>query len=278
MHHALHVLLTGECSGFFIDYAHEPERHLGRALTEGFAYQGERSAYRENAPRGEPSGELPPGAFVTFLQNHDQVGNRPHGERLGALTDESKLRAATVAWLLSPSTPMLFMGEEFAAATPFMFFCEFEPDLAGKVVEGRAREFAELSAGKPMPDPGAESTFIASKLDWASLENPRHVEFLTFYKDLLAIRRRRLVPHFAHARGLKYELLGEGALIASWRLGDGGELALRLNLSENAVRAAPPEGELLCCEPRSASDATQAGQLPAVSAAWYLKSGAGKAA
>ena len=141
-HHALHVLLTGETFGYYRDYAREPARLLGRALAEGFAYQGEPSPHRDGAPRGEPSAALPATAFVDFLQNHDQVGNRAFGERIGALAPEPGVRAATAVLLLAPAIPLLFMGEEWSASTPFLFFSDFGAELGATVTAGRRREFA----------------------------------------------------------------------------------------------------------------------------------------
>ncbi|HEY0179470.1 MAG TPA: malto-oligosyltrehalose trehalohydrolase, partial [Dokdonella sp.] len=118
-HHAVHVLLTGETGSYYRDYAHDPARHLARTLAEGFAYQGEHSAHRD-APRGEPSAQLAPSAFVAFLQNHDQVGNRAFGERLSALAPPAALRVATALLLLSPQVPLLWMGQEWGSRRPFL--------------------------------------------------------------------------------------------------------------------------------------------------------------
>src|SRR5262249_51463648 len=144
IHHALHVMLTGETDGYYSDYADAPERHLGRCLTEGFSYQGEPSGFRHGTPRGEPSRDLPPTSFVSFLQNHDQVGNRRLGERIPDPAQPEAVKAALVTLLLAPSPPLLFMGEEFATKTPFLFFCDFGSGLAGKVRDGRRAEFARF--------------------------------------------------------------------------------------------------------------------------------------
>ena len=129
-HHALHVLCTGETDGYYADYSDRPIRHLGRCLAEGFAYQGEPSPFR-GRPRGEPSALLPQQAFVCFLQCHDQVGNRAFGERLTDLAPAPAAQAAAALCLLAPAIPMLFMGEEFAASTPFLYFCDFQATWAG---------------------------------------------------------------------------------------------------------------------------------------------------
>ncbi|HYC49290.1 MAG TPA: malto-oligosyltrehalose trehalohydrolase [Burkholderiales bacterium] len=277
-HHAFHVLLTGEKDGYYADYADDATERLGRALAEGFAYQGERSAFRD-APRGEPSAHLPPYAFVTFLQNHDQTGNRALGERIGALTPPARLKAALTAWLLAPATPMLFMGEEFAAASPFLFFCDFGPELASAVTEGRRREFREFAqfAGlseSAVPDPNHPDTFERSKLDWLSIERAEHAEWLGLYQTLLALRRSRIVPALANLDGNagRYAVVSPGALIAIWHLGDGSILETRLNLSADSANSqSAPEGDLLHCEPAAAAAAFGRGELPPEAAACYLK-------
>ena len=180
LHHALHVLITGETTGFYGDYASEPAAHLGRALAEGFAYQGEPSPFRDGRPRGEPSAELPATAFVAFLQNHDHIGNHPFGVRLAAEVSEPALHAGMAIVLLSPQIPLLFMGEEWASRRPFAFFCDFEPALAEAVREGRRREFAHFpefrdeAARERIPDPTAAATFAMSRLDWAEPAQPDH--------------------------------------------------------------------------------------------------------
>jgi maltooligosyltrehalose trehalohydrolase len=278
-HHAFHVLLTGETDGYYADYVPDPARHLGRILAEGYAYQGEPSPYRDGMPRGEPSAGLPPGAFVSFLQNHDQVGNRALGERLVALAGEQPLRAAVCAWLLAPQPPLLFMGEEFGATTPFLFFCDFGPDLATAVTEGRRKEFARFArfsspeAQAAIPDPNAADTYARSKLDWSCLAGAKHSRWLAYYRELLALRRDAIVPLLAGAPGGygRHAACGEGAVVVEWTLGRKSRLEIRLNLSEREARAPrPPEGEALYCEPRDAAAAFAAGRLPAAAAACYL--------
>jgi malto-oligosyltrehalose trehalohydrolase len=279
LHHAFHSLLTGERDGYYADYADRPARHLGRALAEGFAYQGEPSGYRGGESRGEASSALPPSAFVSFLQNHDQVGNRAFGERLAALADEIGLRAATCAWLLSPPPPLLFMGEEFGAATPFLFFCDFGPDLAAAVADGRRREFghftrfADPASLASIPDPGAAATFARSKLDWTSLDRDAHARWHDLYRRLLSLRKDRIVPLLAWSRGHRasYEVCGRDALITEWILRSGERLEIRVNLSGSEHLASRlPAGALLHCEPASAAAVFASGRLPARAAACYL--------
>jgi maltooligosyltrehalose trehalohydrolase len=187
VHHALHVLLSGEADGYYADYAGEPLARLGRALAEGFAYQGEHSAFRDK-PRGEPSDYLPPNAFVGFLQNHDMIGNRAFGGRIDSFADARFLAAAYACLLLTPLVPMLFMGEEFAASTPFLYFCDFGPELAAAVAAGRRREFQRFAAFTDeaaiarIPDPNAAATFQASKLRWTERSQSPH-------RDRLALVR-----------------------------------------------------------------------------------------
>ncbi len=227
LHHAAHVIVTGERDGYYADYANAPVARLGRALAEGFVYQGEPSAFRNGAPRGEPSAQLPLSAFVSFLQTHDQVGNRALGQRLHALADPARERAALACLLLSPHIPMLFMGEEFAASTPFLFFCDFGPDLAQAVTEGRRREFAQFagfseeSVRARIPDPGDAATFDASKLRWDERERSPHRERLALVRGLLALRHTYLLPRLRGARGGAPVEILNGVLRVEWTLGDG---------------------------------------------------------
>src|ERR1700720_386887 len=141
-HHAWHVLLSGETHGYYRDYQRCPLRDIARALGSGFVYQGEASAHRDGQLRGEPSGELAPTAFVNFLQNHDQIGNRAFGDRLRGKAKPETIEAALAITLLAPTVPMLFMGAEGGSKGPFPFFCDFKGGLARAVREGRRREYA----------------------------------------------------------------------------------------------------------------------------------------
>jgi len=232
LHHAAHVLATGETDGYYADYAERPLERFGRALAEGFVYQGEPSPFRDGAPRGEPSAQLPSPAFVSFLQTHDQVGNRALGERLHALADPARERALLACLLLSPHVPMLFMGEEFAAATPFLYFCDFGPELAQAVARGRREEFARFAAfAEPkaraaLPDPGSPDTFARSKLDWPCRSRAPHRERLELVRALLRLRRERIVPRLAGMRRGGRYAVREGRLRVSWTLGEGSTLHL----------------------------------------------------
>jgi malto-oligosyltrehalose trehalohydrolase len=248
-HHAAHVLVAGERDGYYRDYAERPAWHLARALAEGFSYQGESSKHRGGNPRGERSAEFPFEAFVAFLQNHDQVGNRALGERLGTFAAPERLRLAEAVLLLAPSVPMVFMGEEFGATTPFLYFCDFDGDLGRAVREGRRGEFAAFErfggATESIPDPNAEETFLASKLDWSQAREPGHRETLARFSALLALRREHIVPRLEGAGRATFEADSTGALAVDWTLGDGSRLHLRANFSDANVPAGPAPGAVL---------------------------------
>jgi maltooligosyltrehalose trehalohydrolase len=246
-HHVLHVILTGEAAGYYADYADQPLDKLGRALTGGFAYRGERSLYR-GAARGEPSAHLPPTAFVNFLQNHDQIGNRAFGERLTQFAAPPALAAAAAILFLSPCIPLIFMGEEVGATQPFLFFCDFEGALATGVREGRRREFARFpafaseEARQQIPDPLAPQTFERSRIDPAvTLPDAATCDL---YRRLLDIRRREIVPHLAGDRSIEavYQVT-KALLTVQWRFTDGHRHSLVANLSaEEAPWTPPPDG------------------------------------
>ena len=276
IHHALHVSLTGEDVSYYGDFADAPVGRLGRCLAEGFAYQGEPSRHRGNR-RGEPSGDLTPGSFVAFLQNHDQVGNRAFGDRITDLATPEAVRAAAAIYLLSPQVPMLFMGEEWAASTPFLFFCDFELDLAPLVTRGRREEFAKFpefsdpEVRDRIPDPGDEETFKASKLDWESREEPEHRQWLDFYRFLLRLRREEVVPRLPGTGGGEAlcRPVGERGLRVQWPLGDGSLLTLLANLGAESLGGfEEPPGKLLYATEGVAGTERE---MPAWSVAWYLR-------
>ncbi len=246
IHHAVHVLVTGERDGYYADYADRPLWQLGRCLAEGFAYQGEPSPFRDGAPRGERSSDRPPGAFVTFTQTHDQVGNRAFGERLAKLADPRALRAATACVLLAPAPPMLFMGEEFGATTPFLFFCEFGPELADAVSRGRRAEFGQFERFRDpavqasIPDPNAQETFAASKLDWSEAGAPTGAAWLAFYRQCLALRHAHIVPRLAQATaGGSFDVARESLLDVRWALGSA-TLHLRAHFAAEPLPGVTP--------------------------------------
>jgi malto-oligosyltrehalose trehalohydrolase len=254
VHHVLHTAVTGETGGYYADYANDTDR-LGRALAEGFAFQGEEMAYRGSA-RGEPSGHLPPTAFVAFLQNHDQIGNRAFGDRLSTAILPEAIRAATAAVMLSPQIPMLFQGEEWGALEPFPFFCDFHGELADAVREGRRKEFARFpgfhdpARRAEIPDPNAEATFRSAKLDWTAPERQPHAARLDWMRRLIAVRRLEIVPRLAGIEGGgAYEVLESRAVALRWRLGDGSRYRMIANFSADEVaHEVRPEERIIWAE------------------------------
>ena len=247
-HNVIHVLLTGEDGAYYQDFADRPAEKLARCLSEGFIYQGEPSPNHDGEPRGEPSADLRATAFVSFLQNHDQVGNRAMGERLIRLVDPQALRAATALMLLCPQIPLLFMGEDEGSRSPFLFFTDFHDELADAVREGRRREFAKFpefsdpETRERIPDPNARETFERSRPQPGD-DAPA---WRIFYRELLALRRRHIVPRLKGAHGEGAQAISDRAVVARWRMGDGARLTLALNLGEDMV-ALPdaPSGEVI---------------------------------
>ena len=245
-HNALHVLLTGEREGYYHAFADRPLLHLLRSLTEGFAYQGELFPLHGKA-RGEPSAHLPPEATIFFVQNHDQIGNRALGERLSRLVGPAKLKLGMVLLLLSPHVPLLFMGEEAAAETPFLFFADWTGEAAALTREGRRREFAHFQAfSKPetrdlIPDPCEEGTFFASRLDWDELDkSPSSAAFQTLTRELLRIRRERIVPLIEQGfTGAAGKLLATdddtGGFDVRWRTRSGECLQISANFGRRSL-------------------------------------------
>ncbi len=272
-HNAAHVVATDETDGYYEDFAEEPLQKLARTLAEGFAYQGEPAPHNDNKPRGLPSTHLPPTAFVDFLQNHDQVGNRALGERLVSLTDDKLLRVLVAVHLLSPHIPLLFMGEEWGETNPFFFFTDFHGELADAVRNGRRHEFAKFAAfrdeekQKQIPDPNAADTFTRSKIDWSKAEGS---EWLSFYKTLLKLRQDRIVPLLAEAGGESGTIIGgdAGVLVVDWEFGTK-RLSLRANLSGETATVPPAIGAILFSEPETSGNA-DAGTLPPYSMFYAL--------
>jgi maltooligosyltrehalose trehalohydrolase len=234
-HNVLHVMLTGETHGYYQDFADAPADLLARALAEGFIYQGEESPH-SGRRRGGPSADLRPTAFVNFLQNHDQIGNRAFGERLTSLASPEKLRAAMGLVLLGPAIPLLFMGEQEGSQTPFLFFTDFHDELAKAVREGRRREFARFPEFSDsdrrarIPDPNAPATFEASR----PAPGPDADGWRALVKQLLRLRADVLTPHLANCRNLSSQALGVAAVQARWRL-DSKVMTLAINLGDHPV-------------------------------------------
>jgi len=258
LHHALHVALTGETAGYYAKYA-----GLDRVAAALRGVHGKPGA--DPVPPAIPSHR-----FVVCTQNHDQVGNRAAGDRLSHVAGVQAQLAAAALVLCSPATPLLFMGEEWAATSEFPFFCDFAPALGEAVYEGRVREFArfpEFRAGS-MPHPNLPATFARAMLDWRERLRAEHAAWWEFHRGLLAQRRRELAPRLP-ARFLDGELLSERALAARWRLADGSRLSLLANLSdENGPACRVPSG--LRLYPDAAETPIVAARLAPWTVLWSL--------
>lgn len=244
-HHVIHHLLTQETRAYYSDFSENAAGKLARVLSEGFVYQGDPSPFHDGEIRGEVSAHLPPTAFVLFLQNHDQIGNRAFGERLTTLLKDrpDALRAAVAMQLLTPHVPLIFMGEERGETAPFLYFTSHsEPDLVRAVLEGRRREFAGFNdfadeqTLASIPDPNAVSTYERSRASLADTD-PSAARWLAFYRLLLELRRERITPGMPGAVSMGADVLGDHAVNARWRLGNGKVLTLYVNLGETGVRS-----------------------------------------
>ncbi len=256
VHHVLHTAATGEDFGYYKDYADDNKKAL-RALAEGFVFQGENMPYR-GTPRGKPSGHLPPTAFISFIQNHDQIGNRAKGDRFTEATTSAQRRALSAIYLLLPQIPMIFMGEEWDSRQPFPYFCDFDDDLNRIVREGRRKElsrlpgFDEVSNGEI--DPARLETFRHARLDWENLSKPHNAAHLSHYKALLDVRRKSILPLLADIRTGGHGSVAGSVIAVGWQTVDG-ELALLTNPSDTEERfPGRPRGTVLWQEGHISED------------------------
>ena len=192
-HHVVRVMLTGNREGYYANYEGTPHE-LAQTLTHGWLFRGQRQTTTRRTRGGDPAGLRPP-QFVYCISNHDQTGNRAFGERLGHVISAAAYRAASALLCLVPQTPLLFMGQEWCASTPFQFFTDHNPELGKLVTEGRRKEFQNFAAfADPkqrdmIPDPQAMSTFADSKLRWEEMREERHAQMLLLYQEFLGLRR-----------------------------------------------------------------------------------------
>ncbi|PIO96635.1 malto-oligosyltrehalose trehalohydrolase [Pleomorphomonas carboxyditropha] len=254
LHHALHAAITGEADKDYVDYAGRPDV-LAQALAEGFRGGGD-------ADRATVT--LPPTAFVSFLQNHDQVGNRARGERIGMLATPAACRTAAAAYLLAPQIPMLFQGEEWAARSPFPFFSDLAPTFATAVRDGRIATFA--TDPDDLLDPFDPATFAAARLDWSEHRQSRHARMLDWYRAILRVRRREVAPLCAGIRTGGDWRVDDGVIRITWA-GAKKDLMLTLNLSPRpAPLPAPLKGRAIWREGRIAD-----GRCPPWFVAWSVR-------
>jgi len=241
-HHCLHTLLTGERNGYYADFGSLDQ--LAKAYTDGFVYDGNFSTCR-GRHHGTTTRDLPGEHFVVCAQNHDQVGNRAWGERLGTLTNFEDQKLAATAVILSPFVPLVFMGEEYGDLAPFLFFTDFEdPALREAVSRGRREEFAAFAWEGETPDPQHPATFARSKLIWASQQREPHRWLREYYRTLLTLRRRHPMLGVGGKRNLRVRVLEEQILVVL-RKREPREVALMIlcfGLEDCAVRLEIPPG------------------------------------
>jgi maltooligosyltrehalose trehalohydrolase len=242
-HHQVRVLLTGEQDGYYGAYARNVAA-LAETIERGWWFEGAEWLLSKK-PRGAPARHLPASAFVYCIQNHDQIGNRALGDRLNHAIDRDRFMAASMLLLFLPMTPLLFMGQEWAASSPFQFFSDHAPPLGEQVSSGRREEFKHFAAFREpaaqgaIPDPQAERTFLASKLDWDERERPGHAEVLSLYTRMLTLRRDDPVLRASRREGLRAVAAGDVLWVR--RAHDGGVRVLAVNFGEDAPLTPPPE-------------------------------------
>lgn len=241
-HHSLHALLTGEKAGYYEDFGRLDQ--MAAAIREGFVYSGQYSAYRKRS-HGSDAARRPAVQFVQFSQNHDQVGNRPQGDRPGMSGDREKLKLAAAVVLLCPGIPLLFMGEEYGETAPFRYFVDHsDQDLADAVRKGRAGEYALSGWPGEVPDPCSEESFRASKIDLGLAKKKGHREVFLFYREALRLRKTEKALRVPTRKGLDVRGFDEAHVLAVRRGRQGGEVVALFNFldRDSAVTGALPPG------------------------------------
>lgn len=240
-HHAVHAALTGERSGYYADFGRLAQ--VAKGYADGFVYTGEYSPARRRR-HGVPAGELGDQRLVGFVQNHDQTGNRCHGERLAGLVGFAQLRLAAATLLLSPYLPLLFMGEEYGEEAPFLYFVDHsDPALVAAVCSGRRSEFAAFHAGDEVPDPAAAETYERSILRWGERSDGRAEALFAWYRELLRLRRSEPALGPGGRASLRATADEESGLLAVERRRDGDAAHAWLNFGGEPVPARVPDGE-----------------------------------
>lgn len=267
LHHALHSHLTGEAQGVYGDFADRPLHHVGRALAEGFAFQGGPSDVRGGQARGESCADLFPTSLVNFLQNHDQIGNRADGYRISELISPEAFAAASALVFLAPGIPMLFMGQEWASRAPFWFFVDFTPELNRRIDRNRRQG---VLPGHRKPPPVADpNTVAAARLDWHEAQVPGHRDWWDWHRERLNRRRERLQPllrRLTPAGAARYRVLSNQVLAVCWPLDDRRAIHLWANLTSDPrsdlPSPGPTHGTVIDCVPETAAMSLRAGALP----------------
>jgi maltooligosyltrehalose trehalohydrolase len=239
-HHAIHRYFTGETDGYYADFHGLAD--IATALCDGYVYQGKYSVHRGRR-HGRPPVGVAPHQLVVCAQNHDQIGNRAQGERLSMMLGLPQLKAVAALTLLAPFVPLLFQGEEWGAATPFLYFTDHEdPELGRLVAEGRSREFSAFRWQGAVPNPQEADTFARSKLNWSELSEARHAELLRWYQEIIRLRRDKgVMPPGSPAQSGKAVTAFDAE--AGWlAFVHNGVLAV-FNLAERAQSVPRPSGD-----------------------------------
>jgi len=252
-HHQVRVTLTGERSGYYQAYERSVQG-IADAINRGWLYTGQRHPISGQA-RGSSADALPAEALLYCIQNHDQVGNRAFGDRLSARVSLDYFRGVSLLLLFLPMTPLLFMGQEWAASSPFLYFTDHEPELGRLVTEGRRREFsgfeefAEPLDGRAVPDPQSAATFRASKLQWSERERPAHRQTLDLYRAALDLRRRDPVLKRSGREQLLAHASGKVLLVNRWLDNDRRLLIMSFHHEDVALSQILPSARLRDARP-----------------------------
>jgi maltooligosyltrehalose trehalohydrolase len=232
-HHALHSAMTGETVGYYMDF--NGIEDVAMALRDGYVYQGQYSAHRRRR-HGRPPFEVRPEQLVVSSQNHDQIGNRAHGERLSMLLTPLQLKAVAAVTILSPFVPLLFQGEEWGAGTPFFYFTDhLDKELGRLVAEGRRQEFKTFGWADEVPNPQMPDTFEASRLNWDELTRPAHQDLFRWYQQIITLRASD-----RHPLPLPVAVSYDAA--ARWLWFVRGDLCVVVNFAARPASIALPEG------------------------------------
>jgi len=250
-HHTLHALVTGENAGYYQDFGRIEQ--LAKAIKEGFVYSWQYSRHRKKF-HGSSSRQRPARQFVIFAQNHDHIGNRMRGERLSQLVDFESLKLIAGVLLLAPYVPLLFMGEEYAEAAPFLYFVSHtDEQLVAAVREGRKSEFQAFQWEQECPDPQAPETFQESKLRWDSRSEGRHRVMLDFHQRLLSLRRA--IPHVVSKKNVTVSCLPKQQVLIWSRRHEWGQVHVLMNFSAEIQHIRPPLQEITWTKVLDSADA-----------------------
>ena len=240
-HHALHVLLTGETSGYYQDFG--KVQQLAKAFEDGFIYSGQYSSFRKRR-HGSNSEDIPPEKFVVFSQNHDQIGNRPTGARLSSLVNSDKLRQAAGIVIFSPFIPLIFMGEEYGETAPFQYFVSFgDPILAKAVRQGRRKEFPAFQWQGEIPDPQEEATFLRSKLNPELKDSGPHRALENYYRKLFRLRKEIKALRMLSKKNMEVRAFEKPKVLYVRRWKDSSEAVIISNFADKEVKIKLPVPE-----------------------------------